>query len=192
MFDSLCDMDYNYIVFKIEEKRGAIFVKKLITALLAIALVFAFTACNNNEGDDSAENTENLSKLSEFTFVVNGVTVTPGKVMPSEKLPEPKAISKVPSVAFEGTDDVYFFGDFEITAHVENGENEVYSVNFINSAVSTAEGLKLGDTKEKMIELYGENYEINNKECLYKGEINELCVIIRDNVVTSIEIKRTV
>ncbi|MEE1127216.1 MAG: hypothetical protein UHZ05_03090, partial [Acutalibacteraceae bacterium] len=66
------------------------------------------------------------------------------------------------------------------------------SVNFINSAVSTAEGLKLGDTKEKMIELYGENYEANDKECLYKGEINELCVIIRDNVVTSIEIKRTV
>lgn len=166
--------------------------KKLITALLAIVVVFAFTACNNNGGDNSAEETENLSKVSEFTFVVNGVTVTPGKTMPSEKLPEPKAISKVPSVAFEGTDDVYFFGDFEITAHVANGENEVYSVNFINSAVSTAEGLKLGDTKEKMIELYGENYEANNKECLYKGEINELCVIIRDNVVTSIEIKRTV
>lgn len=46
--------------------------KKLITALLAIVLVFAFTACNNNGGDDSAEETENLSKVSEFTFVVNG------------------------------------------------------------------------------------------------------------------------
>lgn len=183
-------MDYNYIVFLI--KKGALFVKKLITVLLAAMLVFAFTACNNKAVDTSSEDNGNISKVSEFSFVVDGVTVTPGKIMPTEKLPEPQAVSKVPSNAFEGTDDVYFFGDYEITAHIEGGENEVYSVYFINSSVSTAEGLSLGDTREKMVELYGENYQANDKECIYKGEKTELCVIVQDNIVISIEMRRIV
>ena len=62
---------------------------------------------------------------------------------------------------------------------------EIYFDNSATTKISSG-------AKEKMIELYGENYEANDKECLYKGEINELCVIVRDNVVTSIEIRRTV
>ncbi len=165
--------------------------KKVLTAILAVMLIFAFTSCNGSESD-SADSSSAALKVSDFSFVVDGVKVTPGEPMPFDKLPEPQVKSKVDSTLYNGEDDIYYFGDYEIITHIEGGENEVYSIFLITPNVTTAEGLRIDDTKEKMLELYGEGYQAEDKKCIYKGEKNELHVIVRDEKVISIELKKTV
>ena len=94
---------------------------------------------------------------------------------------------QVPSCAVEGTDNVYNFGGFEITAFAENGSERIYSVYFIDPNLTTPEGLALGDGVQKVTELYGEDYAQDGAALVYTAGDTQLIVIVENDVVVSIE-----
>lgn len=125
--------------------------------------------------------------LDAFQFTYEGVTLTPGGDFDASALGDPVELSTVPSCAFDGNDNVYNYGAFELTAHVEGDKERIYSIYFIDSNLSTPEGLSLGDTVDDMKSLYGEDCAVEETSYTYTRGDTSFVVIVQDGVVFSIE-----
>lgn len=169
--------------------------KKLIAILLVLTMVMALAACGSKSEDPSAleitmgvEDVEaEASKEVKLQFVYEGVTLVPGQAFDYNDLPAYDSLYTVPSCALEGTDNVYSYGCMEVTAF-DQGEGEfIYSVYILDDSVATPEGLKIGDSVETVVELYGSEFQDNDGEYVYtQGEVM-LSILFDGDAVTSIE-----
>ena len=122
-----------------------------------------------------------------FSFRVNGVELVPGAVFDGSVLPTVSSIYQVPSCAIVGTDNVYNYESFELTAF-DDGEKEViYSILLLDPNIATDEGLALGDTADKVLQLYGSDYVQEGTAWIYPAETSMLCIIVQADHVVSIE-----
>jgi hypothetical protein len=122
-----------------------------------------------------------------FSFQANGAELIPGVVFDASVLPEVSSIYQVPSCAIVGTDNVYNYETFELTAF-DDGEKEViYSILLLDPNITTDEGLALGDPAEKVLQLYGSDYVQEGTAWIYPAEKTMLCVIVQADHVVSIE-----
>ena len=181
--------------------------KKLIVMLLAALLVLSLAACGAEaesnadlmitrapeSADEAAVGGEEAPAEAEdkaeapFVFVYGSVSLVPGADFDASALPAADSVYTVPSCALEGTDNVYSYGDFELTAFDEGKGEQIYSVYFLSPDLTTPEGLALGDDAAKILELYGEDYQQDGNAYVYTREGTILSVIAQDGVVTSIE-----
>lgn len=144
---------------------------------------------------DSAEKGETEAAEQEtpkedagvFSFTYEGVTLIPGETVDKAALPKYTDVAEVPSCAFGGNDNVYNYKTFELTTHVDGEEEIVYSVYFVDPNLPTPEGLRLGDSKDDMISLYGEGYEAEENVCVYQRGETSLNIIMQNDVVVSVE-----
>lgn len=191
--------------------------KKMIALLLALVMVLALTACGNagEDGDVPAitkghdeENDENqkeqeLSGEAEqggqeagsdvvYFYTYEGVKLVPNDPFDPSLLPEAESIFEVPSCAIEGTDNLYNYGTFELTAFDDGTGEVIYSIFFVDPNITTDEGLALGDDVQKMIDLYGENYVQEGTAYIYTGGNTVLSVLVQNDVVTSIEFRMAI
>ena len=146
----------------------------------------------NKENDaDQESKGENQSEQKEengiFSFIYEGVTLTPGEVFDESLLGKYSGLSEVPSCAFDGNDKVYNYEMFELTAYIDGDEERIYSIYFIDPNLPTTEGLRMGDTVDDMKSLYGENYEMVGTSYDYTGEDTVLSIVTQNDVVVSIE-----
>lgn len=184
--------------------------KNCVALMLALVMVLCLTACGGSEAapettaapqpqETAAAPAETEAPVQEeteapatasndpYSITLEGVTLTPGQVYNASALPEPVSVYQVPSCAIEGTDNVYSFDAFEVTAF-DDGKNEIiYSVVLIDPNVATDEGLMLGDKVEKVVELYGENYVENGTAMVYTGGDTKLSIIVQNGYVVDIE-----
>ena len=123
----------------------------------------------------------------EFIFLYEGVALIPGEAFEQSVLGECSEVSEVPSCAFDGNDMVYNYETFELTAYIDEKEERIYSIYFIDPNLPTTEGLCMGDTVDDMKSLYGENYEIVGTSYDYTRGDTVLSVITRNDVVVGIE-----
>ena len=178
--------------------------KKLIVMLTLMALVVTLAACGaeaeGNEdlvitrGTEAAEAApaetqaaEEGTAAKEYGFVAEGVELIPGADFDPAVLPEAASVYTVPSCAIEGTDNVYNYETFEVTAFDYGAGELIYSIYLIDPNLTTPEGLALGDTLERMLELYGDSYERAGSAYEYRGEKSMLSIIVQNDVVNSIE-----
>ena len=113
--------------------------------------------------------------------------LVPGAVFDPSVLPEPASIYQVPSCAIVGTDNVYNYETFELTAF-DDGEKEViYSILLLDPNITTQEGLALGDDAAKVTQLYGSDYVQEGTAWIYPAETSMLGLIIQADHVVSIE-----
>ena len=182
--------------------------KKFIAMLLALMMVLYLTACGEEEpaGDQQitlgaevteatkgADATEEATEApveghrSAFSFVYEDVYITPGAAFDASLLPEAASVYEVPSCALVGTDNVYNYELFEVTAFDEGNGEFVYSIYFIDPNLTTDEGLALGDGLDRVLELYGEHYEDMDGELVYTASNTQLRLILENDVVVSIE-----
>lgn len=144
-----------------------------------------------NGGAEKEPEASNQEKPKEeeraFSFLYEGVTLIPGEVFDPSVLKGYTEVSEVPSCAFDGSDNVYNYGVFELTAYIGEDGERVYSIYFIDSNLPTTEGLCLGDTVEDMKSLYGEDYEAEGTAYTYTRGETLLIIITRNDVVVSIE-----
>lgn len=126
-------------------------------------------------------------KESVFGFLYEGVNLIPGEVFDRSALEGYTEVSEVPSCAFDGNDNVYNYGVFELTTYIEEEGERVYSIYFMDSNLTTTEGLCLGDTVEDMKSLYGEDYAAEGTAYTYTRGETLLTVIAKDDIVVSIE-----
>ena len=169
--------------------------KKLIAILLVLTLAVSLVACGGKTQDPSAleitlaatEPAEEVTGAVKLEFVYEGVTLVPGQAFDYNDLPAYDSLYTVPSCALEGTDNVYSYGCMEVTAF-DQGEGEfIYSVYILDDSVATPEGLKIGHNADKVVELYGSDFQDNNGEYVYtQGEVM-LSILFEGDTVTSIE-----
>lgn len=172
--------------------------KKLICILLSLMLLLSIAACGGAETPPAAGNdtptpsdstpVEEQKKPEEAFFLISeGVKLIPGKPFDPSVLPEANDMFEVPSCAIEGTDNVYSYDAFELTAYNDGTGEVIYSIYLLDPNVITEEGLYLGDDRATVESLYGTDYVETDGELVYtKGE-TELRIILEEDLAASIE-----
>ena len=162
---------------------------RILKFFLVIAFIFLILIMLTGCGEEKNLKQEKVLEKS-FSVKYDGANIVPGVKFDESKISETANISEIPSCAFEGVDKVYTYPNVEITVADIDGVPTVYSVYFMDETISTGEGVKISDSKELMIEKYGENYE-NSLENKYdyvdvKNGVT-LSFIIENNIITGIE-----
>ncbi len=133
-----------------------------------------------------------IAAQGNYTFLTGGVELVPGAVFDPAALPEAQSVYQVPSCAIEGTDNLYNYGSFELTAF-DDGTNElIYSILLTDPNAATPEGLALGDSKNTVTEIYGENFTEEGTSRVYSGDKEQLILIFQEDRVASIEYRMIV
>lgn len=147
----------------------------------------------NNE-DEMAEKKSEVSDQGKseeeeepFGFLYDGVTLIPGEVFDQSVLRGYGKVSEVPNCALGGSDKVYNYKMFELTAYIGEDGERIDSIYLIDSNLPTTEGLHLGDTVDDMKSLYGENYEAEGTAYTYTRGETLLTIITKNDIVVSIE-----
>jgi len=188
--------------------------KKTIAILLVLALTAGFTACGGSAPaptqSNVPQNTEapkpqqteapaqNVPEETEavsnapvnnvvYAFTHDGITLTPGTAFDTAALPAADFVYQVPSCAFEGTDNVYSYGTYEVTAYDEGKGEFIYSIYLADPNITTAEGLALGDDVSRITELYGPNCVVADNQYTYLGRGTQLVIVVNNDFVASIE-----
>ncbi len=167
--------------------------KKILIGILIIIIIavggFLFINLqednvNTNVVNDTVQESS-VSMALKMTY--KGVDVTPGEAFNKDDIDGEAERSEIPSCAFEGTDNVYTYEDVEIIATDIDGQETVYSVYFLSAELETPEGVKVSDEASKVIEIYGDTYEENGNEMIYKEGDVILSFIVENDIITSIE-----
>lgn len=125
--------------------------------------------------------------VGNYSFEAQGVELIPGDPFDPGVLPKAESVYEVPSCAIEGTDNLYNYGTFELTAF-DDGEKElIYSILLTDPNITTTEGLALGDDVQKMVSIYGEGYTQQGNAYVYTGDAELLYIIAQNEKVASIE-----
>lgn len=165
--------------------------KKIIVALMAVLIIA--TGCESKEektNDSDVKTKETVGKKEvKGSISYKGADITPGKSFNEKSVDEQAEKSELPSCALAGMDHVYRYEDVEITANVKDGKETIYLVYFISENAKTNEGIKIGDTKDDMINTYGDGY--TNDVTLYtylsdNGKI-KINFQIEDDIITGID-----
>ena len=180
--------------------------KKLVSVLMAAAMILCMAACGNDEkvidgeaqsgaqsGEAQGGQSGSQGSYDGYAFTTGGTTVqVDGDVAPVlEKLGEPLSYFEAASCAFEGLDKTYTYSGFQIITY-PNGEKDCVSTIILkDDSVSTAEGVSIGDSKEKIQEVYGSGSEEGNMIVYAKGDM-KLCFIMQNDEIASIEYRSKV
>ena len=169
--------------------------KKSLIVIIATVVIAAicvgvyFVTNGSKEADVSAENsvsTAEANNESALKLEYEGKNMTPGEVFSRDIFGQEESFSEVPSCAGQGTDMVYNYGSYEITAYQDGDQEIIYSVYFIDDQVTTTEGVKISDDSSIMFEKYGDNYEQTGNQYTYKSGNVELAFIDENDFITSI------
>ncbi len=181
--------------------------KKYIAILLCLGLLLSLAGCTGDEGNADQQITRGPDKTDPgqsqtqgpdattqgdngpavYSFAAHGVTLVPGADFDPTVLPQPESTYEVPSCAIEGTDLVYNYGTFEVTAFRGSQGDVIYSVYLLDPNTATAEGLLLGDPQSRVTELYGEGYTAQGTSWVYTKGQTMLIILFQDGNVLSIE-----
>jgi len=124
-----------------------------------------------------------------FGYTYQGVKLVPGEAFDSGKLPEAVGTYTIPSCAFSGTDNVYTYDTIEVVAYDEGQGEHLYCIYLVDPNTPTDEGLMLGDSVERMVEIYGDNYTQTGTEYAYYRGDTILIILAQGGVINGIEIR---
>ncbi len=145
--------------------------------------------------EDIQNDTAQVSDSTKgYAFIYNGVSVTmDADAAPIiEKLGEPASYFEAASCAFEGLDKMYTYSGFEIDTYPVGDKDYVSSVILKDDSVSTAEGICIGDSLEKLQQTYDGEGEENSGMRVYEKDGMKLCFIMQGQDIIAIEYRSTV
>lgn len=127
-----------------------------------------------------------------YVFVTGGVTVEVDADMAPilQALGEPASYFEAASCAFEGLDKIYTYNSFEIDTYPSQDRDLVSAVVLKDDSVTTAEGICIGDSLEKLLETYGDGAQESGM-LVYEKDGMKLCFILQDDSIISIEYRST-
>ena len=156
------------------------------------------TGSRSEESTGEKENSQAPEQQTEaavfkgYVFAASGVTVEVDADMAPilQALGEPASYFEAASCAFEGLDKIYTYNGFEIDTYPAQDKDLVSAVVLKDDSVTTAEGICIGDSLEKLIEAYGEGTQENGM-VVYTKDGMKLCFILQDDSIISIEYRST-
>ena len=189
---------------------------KKLFAILMTAGLLALTGCGDSErvidgdvanvttgsrSEDSTgepESSQTMEQHAEtdvskgYVFMASGVTVEVDADMAPvlQALGEPASYFEAASCAFEGLDKIYTYNGFEIDTYPLQDQDLVSAIILKDDSVTTAEGICIGDSLEKLQETYGDGAQENGM-LVYEKDGMKLCFILQDDNIISIEYRST-
>ena len=109
-----------------------------------------------------------------------------------EALGEADSYFESPSCAFEGIDKMYTYGSIEVDTYPMEDKDYISSIIFKDDSITTLEGVGIGDSFDKVKEVYGEDGTGEGGMMVYEKDAVKLCFIIQDDTVAAIEYRSTV
>lgn len=99
----------------------------------------------------------------------------------------PKSTFEQDSCAYQGKDKVYSYDGFDICTYPVKGKDYISAVYLMDNTAATPEGLKIGSTKQDMINAYGSGYTEEFGVYRYTAGDTQLSIYTTNQVVDSIE-----
>lgn len=148
--------------------------KKIILILL---LLISLAAC-----------TSKAPSTQTFALSIDGKDIVIGQNAESflKLAGEPIDRYTSPSCAFEGDDNVYDYGHYQITTFVDSGVEKFTGFYLLDESISTKEGIKIGSSFEEMVDKYGSDYVENFGAYTYNRDLTDLSFVVVDGKITSI------
>ncbi len=159
--------------------------KKIIPILLLITIVFLTASCGNKETKD--DNNEKNMPESTYSLKTDERTIDLNTEFTKDTYGEPLDYSETASCAFEGLDKTYTYEQYEITTYPKDDKEYIYSILLLDPNVKTTEGVAIDDSKDKMIEVYGEDYQEEEGNYTYTKGKTSIVFVIQDDKIISIE-----
>ena len=162
----------------------------IIVVVIVLAIIGVFVLTNSKQENKTTGATEpSISQESKdvYQFQAEDKTVQLGVDFASLNMPKEKDYAEMESCVFAGLDKEYTYDHYVISTYPEGETDKVKSVYFLDEEVQTAEGVKIGDTYERMVEVYGENYQNSDNQYTYEKEKTQIIFLIEDNVISQIE-----
>ena len=156
--------------------------KKVIMLVLIGVLL---TGCGNK---DATSKNGTLS-ADGYEFVSAGTTITMNKEAKEiiAKLGTYKDYYETASCAFDGLDKQYFYEGFQVDTYPMDGVDYISMVYIEKENIPTKEGVKVGDTADKVKETYGTEYKEDMGSYIYTSGKSQLKFYLESNVVSAIE-----
>ncbi|SHF20615.1 hypothetical protein [Alkalibacter saccharofermentans] len=171
--------------------------KKILLCFMLIGiLVFSFAACSDEAVDENQNgNGQNGGQQDEvedeanYEFEHNGALITVNMEASEvlSKLGEERSYFEAPSCAFDGIDKIYSYGSFEVHTYPSGDTDYVSAIILKDDSVVTSEGVYIGDTKDKVLGTYGEDYQNMDGAFVYEQGEGKLQFIFVDDTVAAIE-----
>ena len=152
------------------------------------------TVVIGNDNSVSDTNEEKEVKGESFAFVHNNVEITPNDLVDPlvTALGSDYSYYESPSCAYIGLDKCYVYKGFTIYTYPDDDAvDHVLQVVLTDDTLRTPEGLMIGDTKEKVLELYGNDYAESDGSYAYTKGKTSLMIIMKDDRVLSIQYNYT-
>jgi len=172
---------------------GRAMIKKLLITTIAMVMCAGLLACGDGNKDTSDSNlNETKTQQAEakgYAFESAGTAIEINSKVDTytNKFGKPKGgYYEAKSCAFEGLDKFWYYDGFTIQAYQKDGADLVYSVTLTDDTVKTKEGVKIGDTKDKMTSVYGGSFKADGTMCCYEAGNMKLEFNIKDDVIISI------
>ena len=173
--------------------KKAVIIIAVIILLVVGGIEIALTMSKSDNTNSSSETKENAAGQTESVYFLKDgdKEIYLGEEFSKEKLGQEVSYSEVASCAFEGVDKTYTYENYEITTYPENGVDTIYTIYFLNEEMETTEGVKITDSFDRMVEIYGNDYSVLGNQYTYtKGRTN-LEFIVEENTITSIQYSYT-
>lgn len=129
------------------------------------------------------------AEAGKFTFVYKGTNIDmKAEAAPiCEALGEAKSYTEETSCAFDGLDKNYTYTSFIMTTYPDGDKDRVNSVTVLDDTVSTADGICIGDSVDKVDEVYGADAFNGVNAYIMKEGDAQLTIIIDNDKVSSIQ-----
>ncbi len=144
-----------------------------------VCLMFAFsiiTPHNKVQGE--------VKREENFSFSYNDIEFLLGETFSQEKYGKELEYSEL-----SGISKTYLYDHYEISTATssKSQEDKITSIYFLDKNIETEEGIKFYDEKNKMIEVYGEDYRKEDSFYIYQRGTTELKFLIERDKIVGIE-----
>ncbi len=144
--------------------------------------------------DAGGQQDEAVNSYKGYAFIYDGVVVEmDADAAPIvEQLGEPDAYFEAPSCAFEGIDKIYTYGSFELDTYPTKDKDYVSTIILKDDIITTTEGIGIGESVDKMEEVYGSGWVDEDGMAVYEKDGMKLCFIMEDDSIISVEYRSAV
>lgn len=165
--------------------------KRSIAAAGIMVMCLGLMACGSASNTGSSNTATQAASTSSagYVYTSNGTDIKINDDVNAivSKLGTPKGGTyEAKSCAFDGMDKFWYYDGFTLQAYQNDGKDVVYSVTFTDDTVKTKEGVKIGDSKDKVTQAYGSSFKENNGQLVYESGNMKLSFGMKDNKVQSV------
>lgn len=175
--------------------------------IIALAVTFMLSGCGEKEKVITRDNEDSNPQVQSGSNTANNKTSEQGYVFAAgdveieieaeakayiDTLGEPQSYYEAASCAFGDLDKVYTYNGFELNTFSQDGKDYVSSVILKDDTVSTKEGVYIGDSVDKVNEVYGECTSKTDKAMVYAKGNMKLCFFVENDAIVSVEYLNTI